>query len=115
MPLAHLCESRRQPSLRTRSGSSEPCRSIAHKAIFSLARALDAGSSPRGYRILAKIPRLPATVVDRIVSEFGRLPKVISASTDDLLAVEGVGAARATLVKDGLIRLAESSILERYL
>ena len=77
--------------------------------------SLDVASSPRGYRILSKIPRLPSTVVDRIVSAFGRLPKVMSASIDDLLAVEGVGAARASLVKDGLIRLAESSILERYL
>src|SRR5438445_11516461 len=58
-------------------------RALGHPAA---PESLDAGSSPRGYRILAKIPRLPATVVDRIVSEFGRLPKVISASTDDLLA-----------------------------
>jgi len=77
--------------------------------------SLDVASSPRGYRILSKIPRLPTTVVERIVSAFGRLPKVMSASIDDLLAVEGVGAARASLVKDGLIRLAESSILDRYL
>jgi len=77
--------------------------------------ALDAASSPRGYRIMSKIPRLPSSVIDRVVAEFGRLPKVMAASTDDLLAVEGVGAARATLVKDGLIRLAESSILDRYL
>jgi len=77
--------------------------------------SLEDASSPRGYRIMSKIPRLPSTVVDRIVSAFGRLPKVMSASIDDLLAVEGVGAARASLVKDGLIRLAESSLLERYL
>ena len=77
--------------------------------------SLDVASSPRGYRILSRIPRLPTAVVDRIVAAFGRLPKVMSASIDDLLAIEGVGAARATLVKDGLIRLAESSILERYL
>jgi diadenylate cyclase len=79
------------------------------------AEALDALSSPRGYRILSRIPRLPTTVVDRIVSAFGRLPKVMAASIDELLAIEGVGAARASSVKEGLIRLAESSILERYL
>jgi diadenylate cyclase len=77
--------------------------------------ALDAASSPRGYRIMSKIPPLPASVVDRVVAAFGRLPKVMAASIDDLLAIEGVGAARASLVKDGLIRLAESSILDRYL
>ncbi|MCA1833550.1 MAG: DNA integrity scanning protein DisA, partial [Actinobacteria bacterium] len=42
-------------------------------------------------------------------------PKVLTASQDELMLVEGVGAARATLIKDGLTRLAESSILERYL
>lgn len=76
---------------------------------------LDAPSSPRGYRILSRIPRLPTAVVDRIVSDFGRLPKIMAASIDDLLAVEGVGAARAQSVKEGLVRLAESSILDRYL
>ncbi|MFA5891700.1 MAG: DNA integrity scanning diadenylate cyclase DisA [Actinomycetota bacterium] len=77
--------------------------------------ALDASSSPRGYRILSRIPRLPSAVVDRIVSEFGRLSKVMAASMDDLLGVEGVGATRAASVKEGLVRLAESSILDRYL
>jgi diadenylate cyclase len=77
--------------------------------------ALDASSSPRGYRILSRIPRLPTSVVERVVSAFGRLPKIMAASIDDLLAIEGIGAARAASVKDGLIRLAESSILDRYL
>lgn len=81
----------------------------------STPEALEQGSSPRGYRLLSKIPRLPSAVVDRIVSEFGRLPKIMAATIDDLLAVEGVGAARAASVKEGLIRLAESSILDRYL
>ena len=76
--------------------------------------SLDAVSSPRGYRLLSRIPRLPATVVDRIVAQFGRLPKVMAASIDDLLAIEGVGAARASTIKDGLLRLAESTILDRY-
>ena len=87
-------------------------RALGHPAT---AEALDTVSSPRGYRILSRIPRLPSTVVDRIVAAFGRLPKVMAASIDELLAIEGVGAARASSVKDGLIRLAESSILERYL
>ena len=37
-----------------------------------------------------------------------------SASIDDLQAVEGVGELRARSVREGLSRLAESSILERY-
>lgn len=71
--------------------------------------------SPRGYRLLSKIPRLPESVIERIIAKFGRLQRVMTAGLDELLSVEGVGAARATSIKEGLTRLAESSILERYM
>ena len=76
--------------------------------------ALDVSVSPRGYRLIAKVPRLPAPVVDRLVDHFGSLQNLLAASVDDLQAVEGVGEARARTVREGLSRLAESSILERY-
>ena len=76
--------------------------------------ALDTAVSPRGYRLLAKVPRLPNTVIERLVEHFGGLQKLLAASVDDLQAVEGVGEARARSVREGLSRLAESSILERY-
>ena len=75
---------------------------------------LDAAVSPRGYRLLARVPRLPGLVVDRLVEHFGSLQKLLAASIDDLQAVEGVGESRARNVREGLSRLAESSILERY-
>jgi diadenylate cyclase len=75
---------------------------------------LDAGLQPRGYRLLAKIPRLPEAVVDRIVERFGSLQKIMRATIDDLDDVEGVGATRARAIKEGLSRLAETSILDRY-
>jgi diadenylate cyclase len=75
---------------------------------------LDAAVSPRGYRLLAKVPRLPGTVVDRLVEHFSSLQKLLAANIDDLQAVEGVGESRARTVREGLSRLAESSILERY-
>jgi diadenylate cyclase len=75
---------------------------------------LDAAVSPRGYRLLAKVPRLPGAVVDRLVEHFGSLQKLLAANIDDLQAVEGVGESRARTVREGLSRLAESSILERY-
>jgi diadenylate cyclase len=80
----------------------------------SSADSLDAPVSPRGYRLLAKVPRLPRTVVDRLVEHFGSLQKLLAAGIDDLQAVEGVGETRARGVREGLSRLAESSILERY-
>ena len=76
--------------------------------------ALEAAVSPRGYRLLAKVPRLPRTVVDRLVEHFGGLQKLLAAGIDDLQVVEGVGETRARSVREGLSRLAESSILERY-
>ncbi|HVE74782.1 MAG TPA: DNA integrity scanning diadenylate cyclase DisA [Mycobacteriales bacterium] len=76
--------------------------------------ALETPVSPRGYRLLAKVPRLPGLVVDRLVEHFGGLQKLLAAGFDDLQAVEGVGETRARSVREGLSRLAESSILERY-
>ena len=49
-----------------------------------------------------------------IADHFGNLQKVMRATTDDLDAVEGVGDTRARAIKEGLTRLAESSILDRY-
>jgi diadenylate cyclase len=75
---------------------------------------LDGSVSPRGYRLLARVPRLPQLVVDRMVEHFGGLQRLLGATIDDLRDVEGVGEARARTVREGLSRLAESSILERY-
>ena len=76
--------------------------------------ALDAAVSPRGYRLLTKVPRLPGAIVERLVDHFENLQKLLSANIEDLMAVEGVGEGRARAVREGLSRLAESSILERY-
>jgi diadenylate cyclase len=74
---------------------------------------LDSAQQPRGFRILHKIPRLPDVVADHVVSRFANLQKIMRASENDLVQVEGVGDARARAIKDGLSRLAETSILER--
>jgi diadenylate cyclase len=78
------------------------------------AEQLEVAVSPRGYRLLAKVPRLPNQIVDRLIEHFGGLQKLLAASIDELQAVEGVGDTRARSVREGLSRLAESSILERY-
>ena len=75
---------------------------------------LDTSLSPRGYRLLAKVPRLPESVIDAIVERFGTLQKVLRASVADLDDVKGVDEGRARAVKEGLARLAEASILDRY-
>jgi diadenylate cyclase len=75
---------------------------------------LDATLQPRGYRLLSKIPRLPDSVIAAIVGHFATLQKVMRATMDDLEMIEGVETLNARVVKDGLSRLAESSILDRF-
>ncbi len=75
---------------------------------------LDQGLQPRGFRLLSKIPRLPEQIIERIVVQFGNLQKVMRATIDDLDDVSGVGETRARAIKEGLSRLAETSILDRY-
>jgi diadenylate cyclase len=75
---------------------------------------LDASLQPKGYRLLSKIPRLPDLIVDHIVDRFDNLSKIMRATIDDLDEVDGVGETRAKAIKEGLSRLAESSILDRY-
>jgi diadenylate cyclase len=75
---------------------------------------LDSSLQPRGFRLLSKIPRLPETIAAHVIERFGTLPKVMRASLSDLVEVEGVGEARARAIKDGLSRVAETSILDRY-
>ena len=70
---------------------------------------LDGAVAPRGYRLLAKVPRLPTPVVDRLVEHFETLQKLLSASVEDLQTVDGVGELRARSVREGLSRLAEST------
>lgn len=94
---------------------------LADLSLIGRALGYQAGSdavfavSPRGYRLLSKVPRLPGAVIERLVEHFGGLQKLLSAGVDELQTVEGVGETRARNVREGLSRLAESSIVERYL
>jgi diadenylate cyclase len=76
--------------------------------------ALDSSVSPLGHRLLSKVPRLPGAIVERLVLHFGSLQRLLSATVEELMEVDGVGEGRARAVREGLSRLAESSILDRY-
>ncbi|KGM13599.1 DNA integrity scanning diadenylate cyclase DisA [Cellulomonas bogoriensis] len=82
--------------------------------LITVEDSLDGAVGPRGYRLLSKVPRLPSTIVNRMVGHFGGLQKLLAAGIDELMSVDGVGEQRARAVREGLSRLAESSILERY-
>lgn len=74
---------------------------------------LDTPVSPRGYRQVAQINRLPASFGARLIEHFGSLQALFSATRAELQEVDGVGEGRARLIRDGLLRLAESAYTER--
>src|SRR3989440_942542 len=76
---------------------------------------LDYPVSPRGYRILGRIPRLPRLIVSSIVRDFGGLDEMLAATDTELEAVEGVGEIRAKDIREGLRRLQEIKLVDRYL
>ncbi|MFC0360056.1 MULTISPECIES: DNA integrity scanning diadenylate cyclase DisA [Kytococcus] len=78
------------------------------------ADTLDRGVSPWGYRLLSQVPRLPPAIVDRVVLHFDGLQQLMAASFDDLHEIEGIGEVRARAIREGLSRMAETSILDRY-
>jgi diadenylate cyclase len=65
--------------------------------------------------VLSHIPRVPEPVIGRVVSDFQTLDTVVRASQRDLEAVEGVGAVRAREIREGLRRLQEHNLVDRYL
>jgi len=76
---------------------------------------LDTTLSPRGYRVLSQLPRVPEAVVRHVVRDFGTLDAIIRASHRDLEAVDGVGSVRAREIREGLRRLQEHNLVDRYL
>src|SRR5687767_14542328 len=76
---------------------------------------LDYPVSPRGFRILGRIPRLPKLVVAQIVTDFGGLDELLAATDVELETVDGVGEIRAKDIREGLRRLQEINLVDRYL
>ena len=69
----------------------------------------------RGYRALGRIPRLPRLVAQRIIHRFGGLDEILAASDSELAVIEGVGEGLAKDVREGLRRLQEVDLVDRYL
>jgi diadenylate cyclase len=74
----------------------------------------DVTVSPRGYRALSRIPRLPRLVVHEVVQTFGDLDAIVNATEDELAAIDGVGPARAREIREGLRSLQEVDFVDRY-
>ncbi|MDO3041009.1 DNA integrity scanning diadenylate cyclase DisA [Mycobacteroides abscessus] len=79
----------------------------------STVEAQDTAMSSRGYRAMTHIPRLQFAHIDRLVRAFGSLQGLLAASATDLQSVEGIGAMWARHIREGLSRLAESTLTEQ--
>ena len=75
---------------------------------------LDEAVSPHGYRLLSKVPRVSPGIVRRVVERFTTLQGILVAGVEELTQIEGVSTVQARAIREGLSRLAESSVLERY-
>jgi diadenylate cyclase len=74
---------------------------------------LDQNVTPKGYRVLRKIPRLPVPVIENLVNTFDTLQKILRASIEQLDDVEGIGEVRARSIKDGLCRYRDKLLQDR--
>lgn len=86
---------------------------IARVLGYSGIPLMDTLISPKGYRVLSKVPRIPANVIENLIKEFKELSAIIEADIDDLDNVEGIGEARATAIRSSLKRIREQISLKK--
>lgn len=77
--------------------------------------SLEAMIQPRGYRLVSGLKAVPGAVAARLVDHFGGLQNLMAATIDELMVVDGIGELRARNVREGLSRIAEASLLDRFL
>jgi diadenylate cyclase len=71
--------------------------------------------SPRGFRVLHKLPRLPTIIIQNLVERFGKLPHILMATVEELDEVDGIGEMRARAIKEGLKRIKEQLFVDRHI
>ena len=61
-----------------------------------------------------KIPKMPASIIEKIISAFGSLQTVCDATVAELDDVDGIGERRAKIINQSLKRLQEQNIIKLY-
>ena len=74
---------------------------------------VDTFVTPRGYRLLSKVPRIPANVIENVIKQFKDFNSIVNATIEELDKVEGIGEARATAIKNGIRKLNEQVSLKK--
>lgn len=75
---------------------------------------VEEGVTPRGYRIVSKISRLPPLIIENLIVRFKTLQGICKATIDDLDDVEGIGEVRARKIREGLKRIQEHLYMNRH-
>jgi len=76
---------------------------------------VDTFVTTKGYRILSKVPRIPANIIDNVIKHFDDFTNIIRADIDELDQVDGVGEARATAIRNGIKKMNEQVSLNKEL
>ncbi|MCX8128539.1 MAG: DNA integrity scanning diadenylate cyclase DisA [Clostridia bacterium] len=85
------------------------CRALGY---YGGNNSFDINVSPRGFRIMNKVPRVPMTVIRKLVESFYNLQGILKASTEELDDVEGIGEVRARMIKEGLRRVQDQLLID---
>ena len=62
----------------------------------------EVGVYTRGYRILNKVPRMPANIVENLILSFKSFQHILDADIESLDEVDGIGEVRARTIKQSL-------------
>ncbi len=68
--------------------------------------------SPKGFRALSKVTRVPKTIQNNVIETFMNLRGIIAATVDQLDGVDGIGGQRARNINLGLKKIKERVNLE---
>jgi len=61
--------------------------------------------SPRGFRVLHELHRLPASIAERVVDAFGKLSRICESTEEDLTQIKGIGMVRARTIRTGITHM----------
>ena len=79
---------------------------------YNSAQQFDMLISPKGYRILSMIPRLPTNIIENVVGSFRNLRGVLASSIEELDEVDGIGEVRARYINSSLKRMREQTLFD---
>lgn len=70
---------------------------------------------PKGYRILSKVPKVPANIIDNLVRYFKSFQHILLAEIEELDKVDGIGEIRALNIKQTLRRMQEQFVFDNIM